>query len=140
MGLLQQLNRSGTRGHCRWFICGGGTSLQQRQVESTMYRERWRVDTDGAGEESPFILKHCHLFLHMKKKFPRHKAGILVKVTSGCETSMDQVQANCSIEGWKLKGITAASKKPLAKHGEERQHLQQLTSINNGLRNGFPFC
>lgn len=53
----------------------------------------------------------------------------------GRGTSMDQVQANCSIEAAKLKGITATSKKPLAKPKEN-----QLTSINNGPGNVFLCC
>lgn len=52
-------------------------------VEVPAYnKDRWgaiciekggRVDTDGAGEESAFILKHRHLFLHMKKVPPPTK-------------------------------------------------------------------
>lgn len=76
--------------------------------------------------ESAFILKHCHLFLHMKKSPPpppqrrQPSQGDLW----GVKHQWMQVQTNCSIEGGKLKGIMPTSKEPIGKkQRKERERL-----------------
>lgn len=76
----------------------------------------------------PFIVKMLKIYFWVRSPFAPQKTCKLVWPL-GRETSIDQVQANCSIEVEELKGTTIASNKSLSK--VERKKKRPLIMVNN---------